>query len=597
MKKYYLILTLILTSSSLLPQYWGERVTEQSFEQSDLYFTSYYLNTFGLYRFREVSVGLVEDPFLNLYLNPAKLPLLPKGNFLHLDFRGDRTSAPISDNYGVYPLLGQSYPYAPIYIDPRWYNSSRRDPEPVFSVGCLAYLKNPKSQKIFLGGSYQLIYKQENFYTMPSWIYFSRYGYDVFGNQVSSFYDYPVQDRYSGKDEMLHQGHLFSAFLGTRINSKISFGISANGVVQARDGIYQNSQSDEYGNTNDYDWRSLNEIQRKQDYHHIDLAVGLEYQLRPDFMLGTKVGYLKGIADQEYSTIYYSEYAYQDRYLPENNGSSFSDSYTKQSWEQQGRNWYGSINLTKILADQNQVNIYYRYTTSDIDHHNQSQIIDTAFYESNWRGDSLIYHSLYKSSLQDNRNGSGNKQFNWHQTLLNLRFSLSQKSSLSLGFYYSHKKTEIQSMEPAVVERSSEHQYHSPYDWTHYLFEDKILEWNYNSVEWSLQIPLIFEFFLSQQWSLSIGVNKILQNWEIEDVTVAYFTTRERLENDSLRTETNFAERYQEPTRKITEEFTDLISKIAVSISPSFQVQLLINPEFDDTFRIAQWWLVFRTSL
>jgi len=597
MKKYILILSIIFTSSSLFSQYWGERVTEQSFEQSDLYFTSYYLNTFGLYRFREVSVGLVEDAFLDLFLNPAKLPHLPKGNLLHLDFRGDRTPVPISDSYGIYPVLDQSNFFAPIYIDPRWYNSSRRDPEPVFSVGFLSYLKDPKSQKVFFGGTYQLIYKQENFYTMPSWIYFSRFGYDVFGNQVSSFYNYPVQDRYSGKDEMLHQGHLFSAFLGTRINSKISLGISANGVVQARDGIYQNSQNDEYGSINDYDWRFLNEIQRKQDYHHIDLAAGLEYNFRPDFTLGIKVGNLDGTADQEYRTVYYSEYAYQDRYLPENSGSSFNDSYTQQSWEQKGRNWYGSINLTKILEDQNQVNFYYRYTTSDIDHNNQSQITDTSFYESNWRGDTLLYQSLYESSLKDYRNGFGTKHLNWHQVLLNLRFKLNQKSSLSLGFYYSHKKSEIRSTEPALIERSSEHQENSPYDWTHYLFEDKILDWNYNSIEWSLQIPLIFDFYLSPQWSLSIGVNKILQNWKIEDETVAYFTTRERLENDSLRVETDFAERYREPAQKITDEFTDLICKIAVNIAPTSQVQLLINPEFHDSFRIAQWWLVFRTSL
>ena len=160
MKKCILVLSIFFTSSSLFTQYWGERVTEQSFEQSDLYFTSYYLNTFGLYRFRDVSVGLVEDPFLDLYLNPAKLPLLTKGNLLHLDFRGDRTSAPISDDYSIYPLLGQSNFFAPIYIDPRWYNSSRRDPEPVFSLGFLSYLRDSKSQKVLLGGTYQLIYKQ-----------------------------------------------------------------------------------------------------------------------------------------------------------------------------------------------------------------------------------------------------------------------------------------------------------------------------------------------------------------------------------------------------------------------------------------------------
>jgi hypothetical protein len=597
MNKYIFFLSIVLTTSSLFTQYWCERVTEQSFEQSDLYFTSYYLNTFGLYRFREVAVGLVDDPFLDLYLNPANLPDLSKGNLLHLDFRGDRTSVPISDDYRIHPLGGPLNWVAPVYIDPRWYNTSRRDPEPVFSAGFLSYLMNAKSQSLFLGGTYQLIYKQEKFYTMPSWIYFSRFGYDAFNNQISSFYNYPVQDRYAGKDEMLHQGHLFSVFLGSRVHPKISLGISVNGVVHSRDGIYYQFQHNEYGSTNDYDWQLLNEIQRNQNYHHLDLAMGLEYQYKPDFILGTKGGFLNGDADQDYTTVYYSQYAYQDRYIPENMGSSFSDSQTRQLWDQKGQNWYGSVNLTKILKDQNQVNFYYRYTNSDIDHQNRSQIVDTSFYESNWIGDTLLYQSLYESSLADYRNGSGMKQLNWHQALFNLRYKLGQKSSLSLGFYYSHKNSEIRSTEPAVIERSSEHQENSPYNWKHYLFEDKILDWYYSSIEWSLQIPLIFDFNLSPHWSLSIGLNKILQNWKIEETTVSYFTTRQRLENDSLRVATNFAERYIQPSQKITEEYTDLISKISVNISPAAQVELLINPEFEDTFRIAQWWLVFRMVL
>ncbi len=596
MKRYFCFLAWICMILPSYSQYWGERVTEQSFEQSDLYFTSYYLNTFGLHRYREVSVGLVEDPFLNLYLNPAKLPVLTEGNLIHLDFRGDRTSATIADDYYIHPLWDMSQYYAPIYMDPRWYNTTRRDPEPVFSLGFLTYLKDPKNQKLFLGGTYQLIYKQENFYTMPSWIFYNRYGYDVFGNQVGGF-NYPVQDRYSGKDEMNHQGHLISAFLGSRINTKLTLGVSMNGVLQSRDGIYQNLQSDEYGSTNDSDWRSLNEIKREQNYHHLDLAVGMDYQAHSNFAIGSKFGYLNGHADQLYQTGYFSEYSYQDRIVPENNGNSFSDSQTRQNWDQDGKNWYGSVNLSKILKDQNQINFYYRYTSSEIDPTNQSQIRDTSFYESSWRGDTLIYESLYQSGLQDHRTGSGDKQIDWHQALLNFRFKLNRTSNLSLGFYYAHKTSIIQSTEPVIVTLFSDHQSNSPYDWNHYLYEDKILDWKYNSKEWSIQIPLIFDFQLNRQWSFTVGINKILRNWEIEEVTVAYFHTRQRLENDSLKTENNFAERYQNPPQKISEDFTDLISKIEVDISPRFQVQLLINPEFEETFRIAQWWLVFRTSL
>ena len=47
MKKNLMLLMIILTLPTLLAQYWGERVTEKSFESSELYFQSYFLNTYG----------------------------------------------------------------------------------------------------------------------------------------------------------------------------------------------------------------------------------------------------------------------------------------------------------------------------------------------------------------------------------------------------------------------------------------------------------------------------------------------------------------------------------------------------------------------
>jgi len=61
----------LLIPFMLSAQYWGERVTEKSFESSNLHFNSYYFNPMGINQFNDVTVGLMDDPFLNLYLNPA----------------------------------------------------------------------------------------------------------------------------------------------------------------------------------------------------------------------------------------------------------------------------------------------------------------------------------------------------------------------------------------------------------------------------------------------------------------------------------------------------------------------------------------------
>ena len=92
---------LILIPNVLFAQYYGERSTEQSFEQSQIYFNSHFLNPFGIYSFRDVAVGFIDDYFLNLQVNPANLPLLGKDKdiYLYLDFRGDRTEAPVVETF------------------------------------------------------------------------------------------------------------------------------------------------------------------------------------------------------------------------------------------------------------------------------------------------------------------------------------------------------------------------------------------------------------------------------------------------------------------------------------------------------------------
>jgi hypothetical protein len=97
-----------------------------------------------------------------------------------------------------------------------------------------------------------------------------------------------------------------------------------------------------------------------------------------------------------------------------------------------------------------------------------------------------------------------------------------------------------------------------------------------------------------------LGLNRILNGWEIEDRTTAYFTKRERNENGQITLETNFGERYTQPKETITEDFTKIIAGLNVNISKSFKINLLVDPEFDNPntfFRLAQWWLGFTAKL
>lgn len=579
-------------------QYRGERALEKSFENSRLYFNSHYLNTFGLQRFKNVAVGLVNDPFLNLYLNPAILPKLERDNMLYLDFRGDRTDTPIINSW-VEPG-GYTYDYRPgIYPDPRWYSQARGEPEPLFSLGIFAYPFPKRLKNLFVGATYQLIHKQEKFYQVPAWIYSSRLGYDAFGAEAANKSDIPIQERSVGADEMLNEAHLFTAHLGYRLSPKLSAGISLNGVNHSRDGEYLQIQNDEYGNIDNNSWKYHNQRTRNQNYDHLDVAGGIRYQPASDFFAGIKIGQLKGNADQDFFSVDSSHYRNNQPNVSPEWSYSLSRSVTTQEWRHQGTTRYGRVSLGKKLKSGQEWKFYYRYAQKNVDYSNRSAIEDTSFYSSRWVWNNQSQEYLSHSSLTDTRHGSGTRKTKIHEAMLNFHWKLTRKNFLNAGIYYSRENTLISGEEPVLAKRHSFYKNTGQYprEDVRLLVEDKNLDWQYQATKWSIQIPVLLDFRLSEQWGVLLGVNKSLVSWDIRDRTIAYFSKREKLENKELNSETNFGELYKEPDKKISEDYTDVIARFEVKISPQFRIHLLIDPEFEDHFRIAQWWLGFRSNL
>lgn len=596
---FILVVTILLLTAGSFAQYYNERANEKSFEQSDLFFKSYFLNPYGIFRFKDVSQGIIEDPFLTLNLNPANLPEFgDKKSYFYLDFRGDRTEPEILDFYRVHPYptyLGYIAPY-PYY--PRWFSVARQEPEPTFSFGMLSY----PYKRLLIGGTYQIIHKREPFYQMPSWFYYPLFGYDAFGVRALSE-NIPIVDRYSGEDEMINSGHLFSGFLGYQLSDKIDAGISMNGVIQSRDGSYLNSNRDEYGSTNDWNGMNFQQRERNQDYDHIDVSGGLRYHFSPDFYGGVKIGYLSGKADQDFLSVDSSRYEYY--YDPQNWSSNAYQSITDQDWNHDGHNSHGRINLKRKLKDESEVNFFYFYSKGEIDLVNSSTVSDTGYYISEWTNDwdtSYGFHQYY-SSLKDDRNGRGTREETAHQGMLSFKWKLSPKNALYAGVLYSRTKFNITTIEPVVAARYSEYlNYNSKYDpdSSRYLTlveEDKTLRWKYESLNWSLQIPIFMKFQFNKNWSLMLGINRILDNWEITEQTTAIFSRRYQVENGTIREKTNFGERYTEPGRNTSEDYTEVISNFEVAISEKLMVNLLLDPEFKYNFRIAQWWLSFRARL
>jgi hypothetical protein len=591
MKRIIYAMLMLIFPSLLSAQYYGERATESSFEQSDLFFKSHYLNTFGLYRFKSIAAGLIDDPFLELSINPANLPKDIKNNLVYLDFRGDRTEPQVTTYYPQRYYVMDDY-YYPTVSDPRWFNQTRTEPEPIFSIGVLSYPFKERWKQLFIGGSYQIIHKDEKYYSTPSWIYNSRYGYDAFNEKVADAANVPIQDRYAGQDEMFNSGQLFSAFLGYQLSEKLDLGASLNGVAHSREGSYMNLNNDEYGNVDKSEWMSYQLRDRDQDYNHLDVSGGLRFKFSENSYIGCKIGYLSGNAKQEYSSVDSSAYSYDDKNSTGNWNTSYNRSITQQNWKHNGTNKYGSINLSRQIEGGKLFTFYYRYTKSHVNLTNWSSISDTSNYASEyfWNTDHSYYYS--NSFLTDQRTGWGFRKSTLQEALAKLKWNLTSKTTVVLGVFCKREKSEISSTEPVYAERQSLYDYTGsyPYHYFNRLIEDKRLEWQNRSLYWTVQVPIILQFQPHPKFGMTVGINRMLESWKIEDQTIAYFTKRQNTENDVTKETTNFGERYRNPDKRISEDYTDVIAKFDLSVTENMKLNLLINPEFEPAFRVAQWW-------
>ncbi len=600
--KFILYAVFALIGAPVSAQYNPESVTEKNFDESALFFQSSFLNTFGLERYRDISVGLIDEPFLNLQLNPALLPNLGgRHAYFYLDFREERRES--LERGIVYPVYDDVRLSSTILPDARGGNNARNEPEPFLSLGALTYPFG-KSQRFLVGGTLQLIHKKAPFYTTPYWIYYGRFGYDAFGNAAAERSDIPIIDRQSGADELFVDGQLYSGYAGIQLSDQLSVGASLNGVNFDRDGEYLFANRSPFGTVDPWRYQNYNSRNRSQDYSHIDLNGGIQYHFLAGWSAGVKIGQLDGDAAQVFNSVDSSRYDNVQTASSDNRSHNYNRFITNQQWNQDGQTRYARLNLQGRLGKNARMRAYFRLSKTDIDLRNQSAISDTGFYDSHyvWNADDE-YSSRFNSAFSDVRSGSGARDYNSQQGLVNFEWQLTSKNTLTTGIYYSRNHQEIFTSEPVVSSRFSEgFSYSSSYNpdtsfHSNRLAEDKEVAWNYDATTWTVQIPVFSYFQLNDRWRLMVGVNHVEKSWDIKEQTTAFFNERFTEENGETRTERNFAERYTQPRQRRTEEFTDVITSIEARLSDQFRVNLLIDPDFKDSFRIAQWWLTFKTTL
>ncbi len=577
-------------------QYYGQTSLEKSFEQNDLFFQPSYISPYDIGSSALSTPGVIDDPFLNLQVNPAWFGTDSAGtNHLYLDFRSYRQTATLYQP--VYPMYYTNGPAVRTesVIFPYYYVNSEPIIEPILSA---AFLTNPLPSSVpglFVGVTYQAIMQDSKYYTIPFDIYQSYLGYDYRGASVANSSSIPITTVSSGQDNMHHTGNLFSLYAGYEVTPDLKLGLRLGRVLLSENGSYgDNNYWDNYaygsGSSLYYNIES-----RDQDYSHWDLSGGVEYRIAPQTTVGLAAGYLQATVTQNLVSRDTSYYTYNP-----NNDLSISSETTTENWNHSGKTYYGGVNLTSHLNDHQTITLLYNYNRENVDLGLASNVIDTSYYTYSYTYDTTYSNSVSNSTFLENSGGGGTLTQTSHRLLVSFRWKFSDASELTVGGIVNIMNQSTNTNEPTTANGHS--YYNTTGNTYNYLYYDttqqnKNLQWTFTVNRWSFDVPVIFNYRFSDKVSLLIGLDKQISEWKITDQTlIIYYRNFENDSYSGVTNKSNYGELYVSPEQDISDVNTTFLAGLTVSPAKEFNVRLLLSPSVRASFAGVsatnfQWWL------
>lgn len=587
----------IVASMQADAQYWGERVLEKGFEQTDFFFTPTYMMPYGIGSFKGTTAGLVNDPLQEVIINPSRLSLDSTRNaWLYTDFRGAKTVKEQSDY--VYPMYMNAYDarYASdiaVYRYPRLFYESRRELEPVFSGGVIFRPLPDLMPAFFIGGTYQYILQDSKYYAVPQNIYKTAAGYDFNGRAVAASSSIPIVDKYSGKDDMHQLGHFGSVFIRYSPVEALDLGAKVSRAIFHRDGAYGSANYWDYSTSSSSLWSNIEK--RAQSHASWDLGGGLTYHVNNRLAIGVIAGSLWGDAVQALQTADSSNYDYSS--------TNYKSYYNRSSnglylWNHQGNTWYYGGDILALAGPNTTLNFYYRHQKSSVDIGLCSGVLDTSFSMYSNSNPDQMYSGLSQSGLSDTRSGGGKQSTTIDKVMGSLRWRIDERLTLSVGVQVEKYLMDINSIESVL----SQNRYNylstgsSTYSSQSTREESKDLIWTFSCRRTSFQIPVFLSIRASQTLEFLVAINRDMTTWSIDDMTLALFRYRYINQDGSVTQESRFGERYTSPTEDVSDIRTTFLAGLNVAPSEKLNFRLLVVPNFSedtDGQELRQWqiWL------
>jgi hypothetical protein len=585
------LLALLATPGRIYSQYWGERVQEKGFEQTDFFFMPNTLNPYGLGSFRGVARGLLNDPWLSMSVNPAHLMLDSVGSVVaYTDVRSAKT---ITDqNPWGGPILADYAVRSSIVPYPYFYNqTTRRVLEPVFSGGVLAAVM----PELTVGVTYQLMMQNEKYYSVPQNIYRSVLGEDYSGNRAAAASSIPITDISGGDDKMEQRGHFLSLYASTTLSDAVRLGVKAGRAFFSRNGIYgtNNSWSNSYATNSTWLWG--NEEARSEGYNHWEIAGGGGFDFGSGGYLGVSVGYLWGDATQALRLTDTSYSAYGA--MP--TGSIYQSSgNTLQEWTHHGRTVSVGVDYAVKIAPRATLRLLYERMRTSVDIGLGSSILDTSFSAYGYTYNDTLQTSTSNSLLLDGRSGYGERVTGSHRMLGSVEWTIDDKVRLTAGAQLDWTNTDITTTETVLMRGASRYvsSYSGGYGYLWETGESKDLHWTFSASRSNFQVPILVFARIAPPVELMFGINRVMSWSTIDDVTLAIFRYRQSNDNGNVMKATNFGERYTTPTDESSDVRTTFLAGLTATVSDHVNLRLLLTPNYRDTYDGTtldeiQWWI------
>ncbi len=591
MKRLLLFLLLIL-SVTLKPtkaQYYSDRPLEMNFEQTDFFFDPTFVNPYGTKYFSSASVLMFDQPLVDIQRNPANLSRFHRdtlpSNFFYLDMRNSRE---IVSNYwgGIIPCYDG---YRPNYW--YYYTSNRKEVTPLMSVAYLSRLPI-LNKSITLGITYQVITQGEGYYAIPYDIYRNMAGRDVYGVAYEGTQGYDIVDRFSGSDEMYHEGHSVNFFLAWELSDVLALGLKTSTFVFDREGSFGTSNLW----TQQINYQSFWKMHEKrtQDYNHWDYSIGLNYKSNKN-RVGIYTGILMGTVRQLMTRDDESMSKYGEEGTT--NWSDYQSWYlSDQEWDHKGTNIYAGLQWEREIRDDLRFRFLYQFSTTKQDLILNSTIESESENEYTYSSTSYLYESESYGLVHDFRVGTGNRVITANNLSSALTCSISPKQKLRVGAIYGYRTQFTQTNER--VDAFSESYYYSHWEsdtdfstWENYqkAIEEKTIKWKFDSRLRSIHIPVIYEYDINNRLNILFGINRTMNFWLIENSTLILYDYRERVNNDVTLIEHMTGESITEPRERFSIVNTNILVGIILSPSKMFSIQLLVSPGFEKSSLVNEY--------